>query len=135
MANVILKERPKRDWWQKGRAFDLWSIPHFLFGVLTGFLPALTGLSFLTALALTLIFAMLWEVYEKFISVRETVQNSLFDIILPIASFTLTSYLLLIYPLHPDDLLVVASAVFIVYVFTNVSGWLAYRRRNRDFLR
>ena len=102
-----------RDWWQKGRAFDLWSIPHFLFGILMAFVPSLTGISFLTALALTIILAMLWEIYEKFVAIKETIQNSLLDIILPIVAFTLTSYVLRIYLFRDDQLLVVATAVFI----------------------
>ncbi|MFA6414491.1 MAG: hypothetical protein WC217_01975 [Candidatus Paceibacterota bacterium] len=122
-----------RDWWQKGRAFDLWSIPHFLFGILMAFLPYLVGISFLTALALTLILAMLWEVYEKFVDIKETVQNSLLDIILPIVAFTLTSYVLRIYAFRSDEIVVGAVAVGLLYLFTNVSGWLAYRRRNSDF--
>ncbi len=126
---------PKRDWWKKGRAFDLWSIPHFLFGVLMAFVPPITGLSFLTALALTIILAMVWEIYEKFMDIKETVQNSLLDVILPVVAFTLTSYLLLIYPLHYDDSLVLMGAILALYTFTNVSGWLAYRRRNRNFTR
>ena len=132
---VVIAKKPKRDWWQKGRAFDLWSIPHFLFGILMSFLPPLAGISFLTALALTLILAMLWEIYEKFVAIKETVQNSLLDIILPIVAFTLTSYILLIHSFRRDELLVVASAVLVLYLFTNISGWLAYRRRNRDFTR
>jgi hypothetical protein len=132
---TVAARQSKRDWWQKGKAFDLWSIPHFLFGVLTAFLPQLTGISFLTALALTIILALLWEIYEKFIEIRETILNSLFDIILPIVAFTLTSYVLIVFRFHTDDLAVIAVAVFLVYVFTNVSGWLAYRRRNRAFWR
>ena len=137
MDNIELatERKPKRDWWQKGRAFDLWSIPHFLFGILTAFLPQLTGISLLTALTLTLVFAMSWEIYEKFVDIKETIQNSLLDILLPVVAFTLTSELLLFYPLHPDDLMVFAVAVFALYLFTNISGWLAYRRRNRDFRR
>lgn len=129
---VILK-RPKRDWWKKGQVFDLWSVPHFFFGILTAFLPGLTGISLLTALAFTLILAMSWEVYEKLVEIKETMANSLFDIILSIVAFTLTSYVVNYYAFQYQDLLVIAGAVFIVYVFTNVSGWLAYRRRNRDF--
>ena len=131
----ILYKKPKRDWWKKGQVFDLWSVPHFFFGILTAFLPGLTGLSLLTALALTLILAMAWEIYEKFVDIKETMENSLFDIILPIVAFTLTSYVLRYYTFQYVDLLVIATAVFIVYVFTNVSGWLAYRRRSRDFWR
>jgi len=124
-----------KDWWQKGRVFDLWSIPHFLFGILMAFLPPLLGVSLLTTLALTLILAMLWEIYEKFVDIKETIPNSLLDIILPVAALTLTSYFLLFYPLQRDELLVAAGAVFTLYAFTNISGWLAYRRRNRDFMR
>ena len=124
-----------KDWWEKRRGFDLWSIPHFLFGVLMGMFPALTGISFLTALALTFALAMLWELYEKLIGIRETVPNILLDVVLSIAACVLTLYALIAYPLHPDDLLVVAVAVLALYTFTNLSGWFAYRRRNRDFTR
>lgn len=133
-ANLVAEKKPKRDWWQKGRAFDLWSIPHFLFGILMAFLPSLTGISILTALTATLLFAMVWEIYEKFVDIKETIQNSLLDILLPVVAFTLTSQILFFYPPHPDDLLVFAAAVFALYLFTNISGWRAYRRRNRDFM-
>lgn len=131
----MTEARPKRDWWQKGRAFDLWSIPHFLFGAIMAFVPPITGFSILTALSLTLILAMAWEIYEKFMDIKETMQNSLLDILLPIVAFTMTSQILVYYPLHYEDMLVFASAVSVLYVYTNVSGWLAYRRRNRNFTR
>ncbi|MCR4333814.1 MAG: hypothetical protein NUV60_02265 [Patescibacteria group bacterium] len=123
-----------RDWWRKGRAFDLWSIPHFLFGILMAALSPLTGIPFLTILAFTIILAMLWEIYEKFVDIKETTQNSLLDIILPVVAFILTSYLFLLYPLHHDDLLIVTIAVLILFLFTNISGWFAYLRRNRNFI-
>jgi hypothetical protein len=125
--------RTKRDWWMRGKAFDLWSIPHFLFGVLMAFVPYITGFSILTSLSLTLILAMAWEVYEKFKDIKETMQNSLLDILLPIVAFTATSEILVHYPLRYEDTLVYATAVCVLYVYTNISGWLAYRRRNRDF--
>ncbi len=134
-VSFVIEKKPKRDWWRKGRAFDLWSIPHFLFGILTALLPSLIDMSLLTALTLTLLFAMAWEIYEKFVSIKETIPNSLLDILLPVVAFTLTSELLLVYPLHDDNLLVFATAVFALYLFTNISGWLAYRRRARDFRR
>ncbi len=134
-STTAIAKKPRRDWWQKGRAFDLWSIPHFLFGILMSFLPPLTGISFLTALALTIIFAMLWEIYEKFVAIKETIQNSLLDIILPIVAFTLTSYILRIYSFRYDDLVVIATALFVLYVFTNLSGWFAYLRRDHNFTR
>jgi hypothetical protein len=124
-----------RDWWQRGRGLDLWSIPHFLFGVLTGMLSPLIGMPLLAALALTLILALLWELYEKLVGIRETILNILFDITLPVVAFTLTSLTLIAYPPYPDDLIVAAVAVSLVFAFTNISGWRAYRRRNRNFMR
>ncbi len=124
-----------RDWWQKGRAFDLWSIPHFLFGVLMAFLPPLASFSLISALSLTVILAMLWELYERFANLQEAPLNSSLDIVLAISAFVLTSFLFSRYALRHDELLVALTAIFIVYVFTNISGWLAYRRRARDFMR
>ncbi|MDO8593289.1 MAG: hypothetical protein Q7R59_00040 [bacterium] len=123
-----------RDWWQKGSAFDLWSIPHFLFGILMAFVPMLTDLSFSFALVLTLVLAVLWELFEMGVGIRETVLNSLLDVFLPIVAYIITSYFLLIRQYHRDELVVFAVAVLLLYLFTNISGWLAYRRRQRDFI-
>jgi len=127
-------KKPKRDWWQKGRALDMWSIPHFLFGVLTAILAALLNLSFIAMLALTTGIATLWEIGEYFFDIEETFLNRMFDIILPIVACILTINILLAYTLYRDDLIVIGIAVSIIYAYTNISGWLAYRRRHRDFI-
>lgn len=125
--------KTKRDWWQKGRGLDLWSIPHFLFGILMAFVPPLTDISFSMALIFTAILAVLWELFEMYIGIKETVLNSLLDVFLPIGAFIITSYLLRLYSFRYDEILVATVAVFVLYIFTNLSGWLAYRRRSRDF--
>lgn len=130
---MMNEQRTKRDWWQKGRGFDLWSIPHFLFGILMGISPFLIGISSYSALVLTIVCALLWELFEKLFHIKESMQNILLDIILSVVAFLLTSSILQSYSLHPDDLAVVATAVAALFIFTNISGWLAYRRRNRDF--
>ena len=113
--------------------FDLWSIPHFLFGILMAFVPLLTELSFNFVLVLTLVLAVLWELFEVGIGIQETVLNSLLDVFLPISAYIITSYVLLLQPYHREDLGVVSIAVLILYLFTNISGWLAYRRRKHGF--
>ncbi len=132
--DVLPDKKPRRDWWKRGRAFDLWSIPHFLYGILTGMLPSLTEMPLLTALMLTIALAIVWEWYEKLIGIKETALNIAADFILPILAFTCISFLLRVYPLHPDSLSVILGAVVILYAYTNISGWLAYRRRNRAFM-
>ncbi len=134
LGEEIVPKKKKRDWWQRGRAFDLWSIPHFLFGILTGMLPALTGISTLMALSFTIILAVLWEWYEKCIGIKETNLNIAADFVLPVLSFTFTLFLIDLYPLRPDELLVIWCAVLFIYAYTNISGWLAFRRRHRDFM-
>lgn len=129
-----LDTKPKRDWWKRGRAFDLWSIPHFLFGVLAGMVPQLFGISVTTALVLMAVLAIAWELYEKRIGIKETALNIAADFVLPVLAFTCTLFVLRLYPLYHDELLVFAVAVGAVYLFTNISGWLAYRRRHRDFI-
>ncbi len=134
LEEKIVPKKKKRDWWQRGRAFDLWSIPHFLFGILTGMLPPLTGISTLTALSLTIILAVLWEWYEKFIGIKETNLNIAADFVLPVLAFTCTLFLIDLYPLRPDELLVIWCAVLTIYAYTNISGWFAFRRRQHNFM-
>jgi len=126
--------KPRRDWWKRGRAFDLWSIPHFLFGVLAAILAPLTNMPTFTAFALMAVLAVLWEWYEKLIGIKETNLNIAADFVLPALAFTCTLFLLDIYRLRQDELLVIWCAVLIVYLYTNISGWLAFRRRVRDFM-
>ncbi|MDP2665781.1 MAG: hypothetical protein Q8P23_04095, partial [bacterium] len=79
--------------------------------------------------------AVLWELFEVSIGIKETVLNSLLDVFLPIGAYIITSYVLRLYTFQYDELVVIVAAISILYVFTNLSGWLAYRRRNRDFMR
>lgn len=99
-----------------------------------GFVPVLVdSISFGFALVLTLVLAVLWELFEIGVGIRETVLNSLLDVFLPVAAYIITSYVLLLQPYHSEDIGVISIAVLILYLFTNISGWLAYRRRSRDF--
>ncbi|HCR52484.1 TPA: hypothetical protein DIV48_02430 [Candidatus Kaiserbacteria bacterium] len=124
-----MEEIYKRRLWERGRGLDLWSVPHFLFGILGAMLPQLFGISSLTAFALVVICALLWEVYEKLANIRETVLNSLFDIILSILGFTIASLLLLAYPLEIYTLQIVAAALFGLYMGINILGWFAHLKR------
>ena len=134
-GNIVIapKKRVRRDWWKRGRALDLWSIPHFLFGILMAMLPPLAGMPLFSALLLTLVLGIGWEFYEKLAGIKETTLNGIFDVILPVVAFTGTSFLLLAYQFHYDDLVVITVAVALLYGYTNLSGWLAYRRRHRAF--
>ena len=68
----------------------MWSIPHFLFGVIFSFLPEILTVSVRDVFLVMLVLALLWEVYEKFIEIKETVWNSIIDILMPVLAFFLT---------------------------------------------
>lgn len=131
--HIMDEPRARRDWWKRGRAFDLWSIPHFLFGVLMCIVSALMAIPVFIAFTFTGLLAVFWEIAEEYMGVRENILNSFSDIVLSIMAFVLTYQALLAYPLNFDTLMVIFVAVLSIYTFTNVSGWLAFRRRNRAF--
>jgi len=121
------------DIWKKGRVLDLWSIPHFLFGVLFACVPFLVPLTLATTFLIMLGIALVWEMLEWFVGIRETVWNNISDVLLPCISFYVTTEALLYYNVLREQLYVFFGAVLSVYLFTNISGWMAYRKRNREF--
>jgi hypothetical protein len=120
--------------WEKKKFFDLWSIPHLIFGSLFAFTPFLFDVSINLSFFIMITLALLWEVYEKIIDIRETVWNILIDILLPIIAFFVTHKVLLFYNVDVERAKIFFSGLLFIYLFTNVSGWLAFRRRKRDFM-
>lgn len=123
-----------KDFWQKGRAFDLWSIPHFLFGMIMAFLPFVTPISLIASFSLMLLLALLWEIYEKIIHINETVTNNLFDVLLPVISFVFLAMFLEKSDINHSTIIVLLIATIIIYLFTNISGWFAFKRRQKEFM-
>lgn len=124
---------PKRyhDWWERRDGVDLWSIPHFLFGVLMALAPPFLLISFYTALVLTVIVSILWEWLEIYAEVHESLANRIFDVAFHIFGFLLLSTFLAKYPQDQGTLSVFGLIVLIAYGIMNFLGWLAYRRRKR----
>ena len=112
----------------------MWSIPHFLYGVLCAFIPYFDGVTALDAFLIMIVSALLWEVYEKLKDIRETVWNNIMDMLLPILAFFITLKVLELYPLEREEQIVIFTAVLIVWAYCNISGWRAYRRRVKAFM-
>ena len=67
---------------------DSWSLIHFSFGILIGFLLKLIGLPLITSIFASLVFFLFWEIIEpkifKYIikkEFRENIKNQITDII------------------------------------------------------
>lgn len=79
---ALLRYRPK-DLGFEGRFVDLWSISHFMAGVL----PGLVDLGVLWVLVI----ALLWEVIELVCRVTEHTPNRVIDVLLALLGWTLVN--------------------------------------------
>lgn len=115
-----------RVFWEQP-VLDLWTIPHFLTGVLIALAVRALGanvfLGFLASAAL----AVLWELFENLLHVSdaEFLSNQFADILFTQIGFLVT--ILLIREKHQKKLLSrIGIIVSVVFVITVVLGWAAY---------
>lgn len=119
----------RNDWWESENGIDLWSVPHFLFGVLAALAVPLFAIPFWPTLAATLVAAVLWEVFEKYIDIKESHQNQILDVAFAAIGFAITSLYLFQSPLSAPGLFKVCVGIFVVYGLFILFGWFAHRRR------
>jgi len=68
---------------------DYWSLAHFIFGLIIGFLLKFTGLNFLTLTFISLFIFAFWEIIEPtivfkhiiIIKFKENIKNQIMDIV------------------------------------------------------
>lgn len=116
------------------KLLDGWAIPHFLFGTVTATGAHAFGYPGLTVFWLTLGLAILWEIFEMWVKLREHLANSLMDIVLPLVAYWCT-YVIVervnIDPRHAVALFVIA---LLVYFFANFIAWQARLNRDHEFM-
>ena len=120
--------------WFLKKCLDWWSIPHFLFGVVT----ALGALVFAWPLSIvfmaTFAIAFMWEKFERSIRIHEAENNSRMDIFLPLLAFGITIFLMDRMPTRTseDEQTFFLTAVFL-YLFLNFIAWRAKMENDREF--
>ena len=121
-----------KDWWERHEGLDLWSIPHFLFGILVAIAALLSPMPLLEIFIATLLVSIAWELFEKmFLGVDESLKNQILDVVLGLVGFVLTLYLFDYYAPSADLLTMVGIVVLALYGLCNFLGWQAHRRRER----
>ncbi|MFZ2300180.1 MAG: hypothetical protein WAW00_03535 [Candidatus Moraniibacteriota bacterium] len=116
------------------KLFDWWSVPHFLFGMVTALTTITFSFPIFYAFFATLILALLWELLETRYRISEAPGNGTIDVILPLIAFGITFLLVDRMdpnPEHHRSLLIVVS---ILYLATNFFAWRARLERDREFL-
>src|SRR3989344_6531260 len=79
----------RTDIWREGDYLDLWSVPHFLSGLLVGFLLYFTHIEFLPACLISVLLLIMYEMFEVLIEIEETWMNRILDVVVGMMSFSL----------------------------------------------
>ncbi len=115
------------------KLFDWWSVPHFLFGMVTALVALAFSLSVSRVFLATLALAIVWELLKKRYRISEAPGNGTVDVLLPLIAFGIT-FLLVdrvgVNPEHYQALLIVTS---FLYVSVNFFAWRARLERDREF--
>lgn len=80
------------DTWKHGHYVDLWSVVHFLSGLLIGTGLFWLGFSFVWACIIAVALVLLWELYEWMLKIIEVTPNVLLDIVIGIIGFLCAAY-------------------------------------------
>ncbi len=115
-----------KDIWDHGKYFDMWSIVHFLSGVLLAAVLFYWRIDFVWSLIIALVLMIFWEVFEAVIDIIEEWPNIISDIIIGLAGFLLVSYFYLI--LGRPFLVFEFWLILIVWAGLELLGYLAYKR-------
>ena len=112
--------------WKEGKYLDLWSLPHFLVGIILGHIFIYFNLSLTIALIATLVIKTVWEVYEhKYVTI-EAVPNKILDVIIGLIGL-ITVYVYNDYALIN---LVSFSVILIINIIFSFWGLLSMKKMN-----
>ena|SRR3989338_3419759 len=110
--------------WREGKYLDLWSVNHFLSGVVFAGWMFVLGSNLLVTFILYLAISMGWEIFEIFHKVKEDIGNKMIDVAIGVMGF------FLIYILNADGSFNLYSliAVTIIYISMEMHGYFTYER-------
>jgi hypothetical protein len=127
-------KRNKKDVFDSNKLFDWWSVPHFMFGIVT----CLAAISFTWPIFLTfvgtLILALIWELLEKYFRLSEAPGNGWVDVILALIGFVITLLLVDQAALNHDRHVGLLVITFLLYLFINMIAWRARFEKDEEFL-
>lgn len=115
------------------KLIDFWSVPHFLFGVVTALFGTVFGFPFWSMFFMTLAIAIAWEIFEARFKLGEVSWNIASDIVLPLIAFPATFLLADRPEVSAEHRLLVFIIAFSLYAYTNVISWRARLDGDPDF--
>ena len=122
------------EWYGRGRLFDVWSIPHFFFGVVAASFFGVFPVHFWYFFGGIVLLAFAWECFEIWVGIRETFLNRVTDSLLPLLGFFLLYDVFQSMPLLEEH----RSGIFVVSIFVflllNYISWEARFNGEKEFL-
>lgn len=113
-------------YWE-GAYIDLWSVDHFLSGLMFAFLPILfPRVSPMLGFAINAIILLFWEVGEFYVGVTEPLGNRLLDILIGIAGYILFFVFLRYHVKTKSAVHGIFLFMGLVTVLFSVLAWVAY---------
>lgn len=117
-------------YWKEGRYADLWSINHFLSGLVFGGILFVTGVSFLTTFIIGLILFVGWEVIEILIGIKEHTPNMVADVLFDLAGLLAIAWWFFV--LDKTLSWTALGAWILLFMIFNIWGFIAYEARKID---
>jgi hypothetical protein len=100
--------------WTMRKYLDLWSVNHILAGSILASLFIFFNAPFLAAMAISFFILLGWEFYEITHKLHETIYNRICDMIVGMAGFFITNYLVSNRIIENRTIFVVAFTVFVI---------------------
>lgn len=119
--------------WRFRQSIDYWSVPHFLLGTLVALIGGVFSLPAWPLLFVTLIVAVLWEIVEMRLRIRETRLNVASDIVLPLLAYVATLWLTGGTDMTHERMIALLIVAVIFYVLANYAAWAARMSLDPDF--
>jgi len=126
----------KIDWkyniWKKGEYIDLWSLNHFVGGVLIARILLFFDLSFWSALSITFVVKVAWEIYELIRNIKEPIGNKILDVVMGIIGFLVMYYLYIKVSFFSKTTSFII--IFVIWLFLNLWGYVVFVKRTKKLI-
>lgn len=116
----------RTDIWREGKYLDLWSVPHFLSGMIVGFSLFFLGFAVNAAFTIAFLLLVAYEMFEVIAQIEETRWNRVLDVVVGMASFAPT-FLLAPYGREPY-IVIVFIIIIVMDGVLSFFGWQASQK-------
>ena len=126
-----MKKTQTKDLWKEGEYVDLWSMVHFLVGMIAGFVPIFFNISFVLALVIFSVLIGVWGIMKLILRHSTFKVNSFLDAVIGATGFASTT--LVISFGYTEQAVIESSFIGIVLsiVILSIRGWFVYRMKTR----